>query len=105
MPSGIYERTKKGGEWTIDEAYIGLRTAVLFQAITDYWLSSIALKKNLSDKVRERRELVNKDAERFFLDPPFDYGDVDLNWVKRWIDCAVENQIHPRLFYNRYETR
>ena len=101
---GHYEHKNKSTTFTIDEAYEELRAAVLLQAMSDYFYSLKALKKDMRPRVRYERESLVSDCERFFSDPPYDYGDVDTRKVKLWLDVALAIGQPLRMFYNRYES-
>lgn len=105
MPSGVYPHERKVTKITIDEAYEQLRAAILLQAISDYWLTSKALAKFPKEKAKANKERLLHEVNKFFLDPPYDYGDVDTRRVKLMLDVAAEEGFDLRINSNtwRYE--
>lgn len=84
-----------------EDRYNVLLAQVLYQTITDY----VGAKKKLSKKklayYDRRGELEQRlaECERFFKNPPYDYGDIDLRHVKRLCDEQVEKG--GRLYFDR----
>lgn len=71
------------------EAYEELLTAILHRAVVDYICSSTGVTRAKRLKRRREHERVLCSCRRFFEDPPYDYGDVDLRWVRGWCDDAL----------------
>lgn len=80
--------------------YDNLLAGILRQTIQDYVLAKRCLLKG--KKATDRYNVMNrlKSCERFFENPPYDYGDIDFVLVKRLCDeKAVEG---GRVFYREY---
>lgn len=90
MPRGCYVHEEQTTIVTVDEAYEQLKAAVLAQAISDYYLSVKNLPKTKKHKTRQMRQNLIFDAERFFTNPPYDFGDVDTKKVKLMLDTAIK---------------
>ena len=80
------------------EVYRGLLAGILRQAIMDYVGSKRLLIQNREVKARWNLDRRIKSCEKFFADPPYDYGDLDFALIKKLCDEKAEEgtMIHYR---------
>lgn len=76
------------------ENYGLLKTAILFQAISDYTAATKALYHCSSSKTWMRYwRKMRRECEEFFNAPIYDYGDVDTRKVMRLLDDEIAEDL------------
>lgn len=72
------------------EGYQLLLAGILRQAIIDYVRAKRVLLKHKSTVAQYALGSSIRSVEKFFADPPYDYGDIDFTHLKRLCDEKAE---------------
>lgn len=73
------------------ESYGQLLAGILRQAILDYVRAKRTLNKHKSADTEYALGSSIRSVEKFFADPPYDYGDIDFANLKRLCDEKAED--------------
>ena len=84
------------------ECYRYLLAGILRQAITDYVISRRILNRKRTRSVGYHEGII-RSCERFFKDPPYDYGDIDFKQLQRLCEEKVNEP--GRIYIRENEVR